>query len=421
MEQAIENRPSPPRLGPRPLPLHLMMAMGVLTSSTAALPALRTGSLSWNLSLRAKAQALQDALNGADQDTFGRFEAAVEFENCVRLDAVLRGIEAYHRHPYRRTQVDPAPVWQDGTTVLRAYGGPPDGPAVLVVPSLINRAYILDLSERSSFVRWLAEHGFRPFLVDWGAPGEAERQFSLTDYITERLEAAFDAVLQRTGGPIHVVGYCMGGLLALALAVRRIRDVDSLTLLATPWDFQKDRTAEATLVARVRQSFEPTLAALGELPVDMLQSMFAGLDPLNGIRKFARFADVDQDGAAARRFVALEDWLNDGVPLAAPTARDCLDGWYGENQPALKTWRVAGKVVDPGAFDEPALCVIPSGDRIVPPSSARPLAQALPRGETLVPRAGHIGMITGQNAEQQIWERLLIFIKTAASGPSRRL
>ena len=149
--------------------------------------------------------------------------------------------------------------------------------------------------------------------------------------------------------------------------------------------------------------------------------MFAGLDPLNGIRKFARFANMDRDGDAAERFVALEDWLNDGVPLAAEAARECLDGWYGENRPALKQWRVDGNVVDPGAFAKPALCVVPAGDRIVPPASARPLAKALPLAEALTPRAGHIGMIAGQNVEKQIWDRILIFIKTAATHPSHGL
>jgi len=398
-----------------------MMMMGVLTSSTAALPGLRTGSLTWNPELRAKAGALQDVLRGADQESFDLFEAAVGRENRARMDATLRGIQAYRQHPYRRSQADPAPVWQDGTTELRAYGGPADGTPVLIVPSLINRAYILDLTERASFVRWLAAHGLRPFLVDWGAPGADERRFDLTDYIANRLEAALEEVLRRAGGPVSVIGYCMGGLLALALAARRAEAVDSLTLLATPWDFHGDRAAEAALVGRLRASFEPTLAALGELPVDMLQAMFAGLDPLNGVRKFARFADMEQDSDAARRFVALEDWLNDGVPLAAPTARECLDGWYGENLPAKKQWSVDGQTVDPGAFAKPALCVVPTGDRIVPPASAEPLVRSLPRAEVLMPRAGHIGMIAGQNVEKQIWDRILIFIKSAATYPSRGL
>src|SRR3546814_17470322 len=103
-------------------------------------------------------------------------------------------------------------------------GGRRGGIPVLVVPSLFNRGYILDLSAGRSFLRWLADQGFRPFLVDWDSPGEAERRFDLTDYVAGRLEAALNVVLDATGGrPVAVLGYCMGGLLALALAQRRRR------------------------------------------------------------------------------------------------------------------------------------------------------------------------------------------------------
>ena len=49
----------------------------------------------------------------------------------------------------------------------------------------------------------------------------------------------------------------------------------------------------------------------------------------------------------ARRFVELEDWLNEGVPLAAPVMKEVLEGWYGRNDPAGNVWRVADTVIDP--------------------------------------------------------------------------
>jgi len=64
------------------------------------------------------------------------------------------------------------------------------------------------------------------------------------------------------------------------------------------------------------------------------------------VRKFLAFARMDPTHPKAAAFVALEDWLNDGVPLAAPVARECLAGWYGANTPATGQWRVAGKVVE---------------------------------------------------------------------------
>src|SRR3546814_20571111 len=65
------------------------------------------------------------------------------------------------------------------------------------------------------------------------------------------------------------------------------------------------------------------------------------------VRKFLAFGRLDAASRKAEEFVALEDWLNDGVPLAAPVARECLGRWYGDNATARGQWRLAGCPVDP--------------------------------------------------------------------------
>src|SRR5262249_54062439 len=105
---------------------------------------------------------------------------------------------------------------QEGTTRLLDYrSGAAAGPAVLVVPSLINRAYILDLTAETSLMRFLAGAGCEPFLVDWQAPGKVERGFTLTDYVAGRLEAAPDQGRGGTARPVGRAGYLMGGALGL--------------------------------------------------------------------------------------------------------------------------------------------------------------------------------------------------------------
>ena len=108
----------------------------------------------------------------------------------------------------------------------------------------------------------------------------------------------------------------------------------------------------------------------------------------------------------AEAFVALEDWLNDGVALAAPVARECLLGWYGDNTPARGVWRVAGEAIDPTRIELPTLVAIPESDRIVPPQSAQALARAIPGAEVLEPASGHIGMVVGRRAEKGLWRPL---------------
>ena len=342
---------------------------------------------------------------------------AVERELRSRADLFLKGIERYRDHPYRRDLADPAVLWQDGSTRLLDYGGA--GAPVLVVPSLINRAYILDLMVEKSLLRWLAAHGVRPLLVDWGAPGDLERRFTLTDYIAGRLEAALDAAAAAAGEPMALVGYCMGGNLALALAERQPRRVSALVLLATPWDFHAERAEQAHLMGALMPSLKAAFSVLGELPVDMLQTLFAALDPLLALRKFSRFAGLGDSDPRAREFVALEDWLNDGVPLALPVAEAVLTEWYGENATARGLWRVAGRIVDPGRCTMPSLVVVPAQDRIVPPGSARALAAALPAAETWTPALGHIGMVVSREAPRALWQPLRDWLLRLAPSAKR--
>jgi len=148
----------------------------------------------------------------------------------------------------------------------------------------------------------------------------------------------------------------------------------------------------------------PLIDHWGDLPLDTIQALFAALQPLGAMRKFERFARLDQESRAARAFVAVEDWLNDGVPLSAPVARDCLVGWYGENRPGKGTWRIAGLPVAPQSLRLPSLHMVPGDDRIVPPESAEALAALVPGSDAMKPAIGHIGMMSSRRAKQTVWQ-----------------
>jgi polyhydroxyalkanoate synthase subunit PhaC len=384
------------RRGPRPLLLHLTLAMLKSAASLNASQNLNAGWPNWAATPEAVA-AIKAALVG----TSSAAPRPDLLEWLARDRALIAGIAAYRRHPWRRQQIDPPVLWREGDTRLLDFGG--EGNTLLFVPSLINRATVLDLTGERSMMRYLAANGARVLLLDWGWPGEVERSFSLTDYIAGRLERA----LLAAGRQVVLVGYCMGGLLAVAAAQRRPDLIRALALLATPWDFHAGDPDRAADLARLAPLFEPAMKFGGTLPVDALQIMFAMLDPDGIATKYRAFAKLDQKGEHALRFVELEDWLNDGVPLAAAVARDCLTGWYGDNKPVKGQWRVAGLPVDPTALDMPSFIAVPARDRIVPPESAQPLAAMIKGAVLHQPAAGHIGMVASARAETALWRPLL--------------
>ncbi len=401
------------RQGPRPLPLHLTAAAMVSTSSSAAWTLLKSGWMPWSDDLAKVRSAVQKDLANADPEAFA---TALFAELTHRHDRFLSGVETYRSHPYRRQQPTPPPLWERGPAQLLDYGtaspAGKTGRPILVVPSLINRSYIMDLTENHSFLRFLAAGGFRPLLVDWGTPGSAELERTLDDYIAGDLASALDTAVEVAGGdPVPVIGYCMGGTLAAALSVLQPEKVASLLLLATPWDFHAGTDGPPPAVTSGRRALEQVISAAGCLPVDALQTMFFSLDPMQGWNKFRAFAELNPASAAAISFVALEDWLNDGVPLSAPVARECLFGWYGDNSPARGEWVVAGQRINPAEIACPALGVLPAQDRIVPPRSAAALVNTIPDADTLTPKAGHIGMMVGRKAESALWHPLSEWLK----------
>jgi len=379
---AQEPRP-PLRRGPRPLLLHLILASMPSPLSPAAL-------LNWK-------HAWQCWKPGDDLPSFAGLVAPDAHLVPHPDHELIAGIAAYRRHPYRRALDEPPTIWCEGPTRVLDYGG--YGPTVLFVPSLVNRAYVLDLAADASFLRFLAGNGVRPLLLDWGWPGAEERRYTLGDYVAGRLGRAIDALPE----PVILAGYCMGGLFALAGALRHREKIRGLALLATPWDFHAANADVALRMEWLLETLEPLMRVMGTLPIDAIQSLFAMIDPHAVTSKYRKFAALDPRSARAHRFVAIEDWLNDGIPLAAPVAREIFRGWYVENATARGRWMIDGRPVDPAALDRPTLVAIPMRDRLVPPASAAALLRHVRNPSVLRPPAGHIGMIAGVTAPESLW------------------
>jgi polyhydroxyalkanoate synthase len=411
--------PAPHRVGqPSPLVFHLNAALSAYAQALLAAPRADAPGFPWSADLAKAAAAL-----GPDLDP-----TEVAAEVGARLSATLRGLEAWQTHPWRRDLADPPEIWRAGGARLLDFGAAPeaadpDGPPVLVVPSLINRAYILDLTSQRSMLRALAGRGLRPVLLEWGAPGPAEAGFDLDAYGRCRLVPALRHLQTMTGRPVSVLGYCMGGTLAAGLAARAPDGVASLTTIGAPWDFAStDGVAggfrgliRAQGPHRVESLLDSLGQAFGAVPVSLFQTLFALVNPLQAALKFRRFSVLDPDSPAARHFVALEDWLADGVPMTAPAARDVLVDWQIRNVTASRRWRFLGGPVDPREITVPALVFCGRGDSIAPAPLARPLGALIPDATLIEPATGHVGMIVGSAAPAQVWDPLAAFL-TAHAG-----
>jgi len=376
------------------LPMHLLLSMGCWLSSPFA----------WQCANAAWPQSKNNASPG--------LQKAIAEEAKNRVNDLFAGLLRYQDSDYKRNVEEPASIWRHGSARLLDYGAsaPVDAPMALFVPSLINRYYILDLEEERSLLRYIASQGIYPLVLDWGEPGDAEKKFGCEDYVAV-LHSAIDFMHGMSKQKVALVGYCMGGVLALAAAQLNTKKISGLALLATPWDFHCREFAPFVVDKKWLPMVESMIGAKEHLPARMIQSLFYMTDPWVFEQKFRRFAGLKADSRAAKDFIALEHWVNDGVPMTARVARDCLIGWVQENQLMKGGWQVAGKNIDPKKIKILTFIAMPKSDHVVPYDCAAPLAAMMPHAETIYPGAGHVGMIVGSNARRELWQPLAEWIK----------
>lgn len=326
-----------------------------------------------------------------------RSETAANPERMARALAGLRKYQEASREPPPEPM--PAIAIIHGAT-LRDYGG--SGPPVLFVPSLINPPNILDLSEDKSLLRWLAGQGFRPLLIDWGWKVEERRALSVAGHVEEIILPFIDAL----GEPPALVGYCLGGTMAIAAAA--LREVRRLVTIAAPWRFSGFPEEDRTRLTRLWRDAEGATNTIGLLPMEVLQSAFWSLDPARTIAKFEAFADIEPGTPEARTFVCLEDWANDGPPLPEAAAREMFEDFLGSDLPGTGQWPVSGMAVEPETLSCPLFNIVSTTDRIVPHSSA------FRGGERLDLASGHVGMVVGRRARADLWEPLAAWLSRTA-------
>jgi len=275
---------------------------------------------------------------------------------------------------------------------LRDHGGA--GPAAVLIPSLINPPRILDLDEQVSLTAALARMGRRAFLLDWGRADERS-QLTVAGHVEELLLP----LLRSIGEPVALVGYCLGGTMAIAAA--NLMPVERVATLAAPWKFGNYPESSQRALQDMWRHSEAAAKTLGALPMEVLQAAFWSLDPERTVRKFAEFGRLDPASADTRRFVELEDWANEGEPLPYPAAKELVEELFGEDRPGAGSWLVGDSVVS-DRLSAPALHFTAERDLIAPPQTAA-------HGDIAAIPSGHVGMIMG-SARSRLHQQLEAFL-----------
>ena len=301
--------------------------------------------------------------------------------------AALAGLRAYERAPREERRPPKPEVTRVAGAALRDHGG--SGPPLVLVPSLINPPRILDLDEQVSLTGAIARMGRRTLLLDWGK-ADARADLSVAGHVKELLLP----LLRSIGEPVALIGYCLGGTMAIAAA--NLIAVERLATIAAPWHFAAYPDGSRRALADMWRHSEAAAKQLGALPMEVLQVAFWSLDPERTVRKFAGFGRLDPESADARRFVELEEWANEGEPLPFDAARELIEDLFERDLPG------SGKWIGGDRLDVPSLHLTAEHDRIAPAATA-------PAGEKVAIASGHVGMIVG-SARARLHEALRTFL-----------
>ncbi|MBI5480532.1 MAG: alpha/beta fold hydrolase [Deltaproteobacteria bacterium] len=291
------------------------------------------------------------------------------------------------------------------------------GLPLLLVPSMINRWYVLDLRPGASVVEALTRAGIDTFCLDWGVPHDEDRYLTWDDVLA-RLRRVARRVARLAGAPrLGVLGYCMGGTLAGIHAALHPEETAALVNLAGPFDF-----GAAGFMARVSEErfFDAAaVGAAGNVSAHQLQAGFTLLRPTLSLAKLVGLVDTAGKPEARAASAALETWANDGVPFPAAAYVTYIRDLYQQNRLVAGTHRVAGQAVDLRAIRCPVLTIVAERDVICPPAAATALNRCCGSRDTtvLAVPGGHVGAVVGRRAVRELYPALGAWLRARLGYP----
>jgi polyhydroxyalkanoate synthase len=303
-------------------------------------------------------------------------------------------------------------------SAVSASSTEPRGAPLLLVPSLINRWYVLDLRSGASLVEALvgAEPTIDVWCLDWGIP-EAESRYLDWEAVLARLARAARRVRRETGAPkLAMLGYCMGGTLTAIHAAQHPDELAALVTLAAPIDF-----SAGGMLARMvdpRWFDADAIADAGNVAPSQMQAGFSALKPTLDLAKMMAMPDLASDAKARDAFVALETWAGDNIPFPGEAYRRYIKEMYQDNELVRGVHRVAGKTVSLGAIRCPTLAIVATRDAICPPAAASALLDKVGSWETklLTVDGGHVGAVVGSRAARDMYPALAAWLASYAAA-----
>jgi polyhydroxyalkanoate synthase len=292
---------------------------------------------------------------------------------------------------------------------------------LLIVPAWIMKYYILDLSPKSSLVKFLVDQGHTVFMISWKNPSPADRDVSMEDYLNKGFRAALDAVTTIVPNrKVHSVGYCIGGTLLSIGAAMLARENDerlaSVTLFAAQADFSEPGELAYFINASQLAMLEAVMYKKGVLASGQMGGAFALLRSkdliwqpiINTYLKGQRDTMID-----------LMAWNADGTRMPYRMHTDYLNRLYLNNELATNKFSLNGQVITLSDISAPMFVVGTEADHVAPWTSVYKIGNLVKSDDYsfLLTSGGHnAGIIAGPVHPKRHFRLKTKGLKTAQIG-----
>lgn len=326
-------------------------------------------------------------------------------------------------------------ICTDGLMTVRHYKPLPAGSTVLIdgkpyvarqrrfaiplvlVPPLGVFGWIFDLLADRSMVKYFLSHGFDVYLIDWGAPRADDSDISLEDYVCRWFPKAMAAIRAHSGSEEQsLVGYCMGGLLALMyLASSQDDKVENLVTIASPVDMH--RMGFAGPLSRV---LSKPVWAIGKVtglkitemerrffhvPGKRLSLMFKMTNPMGTVSSYVQLVRNMADDEYVSRYMTMNEWFTNMPDYPGATVQEMIRKMGLYNRMAKGRFRIGNRVAEFATIRSNLLAFAGDNDKIVPVAAAEAIMGVVSSTDKtfhIVP-GGHAGVFTGSKAAHTTW------------------
>lgn len=260
---------------------------------------------------------------------------------------------------------------------------------IFIVPSLINKAYIFNLSDANSFVKKQNENGKSVILLNWGEVEQSVESFGMNDYLNEILIPACNFVLKTfSNKQINLVGYCLGSIFCLFLTAFFKDKFGKINLLAPIIDF-----SHFNIPHNIKYVVEN---AQKEIKGQEINNFFYTTYAKDIADKFYKFSFMKENSQKYIEFLDKEYWLHDCICITKNLAKDLFIEIGLNNVLAKNLWQINNSHFNLNELDySNVFLYIGNYDKISPESCTNYLVQKAKKVFKL--NTGHLGLVLNNN------------------------